>query len=286
MRYTDQLTGHGTQAVEIVTLVDGPLAYQTGKYVKSGAAGWTWDTPPGASHAILSATHSDTAIAGVVRGDLMVGNSTPAWSRLAMGAVGQVLQVVASASYDPQWVTLDKSDIPTTHCVSYIDVQAASTTLILASRNWTDETVTAFALQPAHPRIVSVSTVLCSGGSCIGTVTVYGIDADGASISEVFTINDATPTIYNGVKAFRLITQIVTDRTDSTLGNRYSVGIAIGFGVPNYPLNAVADMFAITVNGANSAISTWTISASYGTVVRDVGPNVGDDIMFLYRPYK
>lgn len=61
MRYTDQVTGHGTQAVPITSLVDGPLAYDTGKYVKSGASGWTWDTPVAASDGKVLISVDDTS---------------------------------------------------------------------------------------------------------------------------------------------------------------------------------------------------------------------------------
>jgi hypothetical protein len=47
--------------------------------------------PSGGSHTVLSATHTDTVAATVVRGDLMVGNSTPAWERLPVGYHGAIL---------------------------------------------------------------------------------------------------------------------------------------------------------------------------------------------------
>jgi len=40
----------------------------------------------GADHNILSATHLDTLAAAVVRGDLALGNLTPKWARLSVGA--------------------------------------------------------------------------------------------------------------------------------------------------------------------------------------------------------
>ena len=44
-----------------------------------------------AAHDILSATHGDTLVAAVVRGDLVLGNSTPKWSRLAIGLTKKYL---------------------------------------------------------------------------------------------------------------------------------------------------------------------------------------------------
>jgi len=40
----------------------------------------------GATHNILSATHADTLTDSVVQGDVLVGNATPKWSRLAANA--------------------------------------------------------------------------------------------------------------------------------------------------------------------------------------------------------
>jgi hypothetical protein len=42
-------------------------------------------------HALLSATHTDTLVAGPVRGDLMYGNATPKWARFPVGLANSVL---------------------------------------------------------------------------------------------------------------------------------------------------------------------------------------------------
>lgn len=61
--------------------------------------------PPllGANHNILSATHTDSLTGTVVRGDLIVGNSTPKWARLAKPSVPSVLKNDAT---DAAWVTI------------------------------------------------------------------------------------------------------------------------------------------------------------------------------------
>jgi hypothetical protein len=53
-----------------------------------------------ASHNLLSASHGDVLAASVVRGDILAGNSTPAWARLAVGAAGRTLW---SNGTDPSW---------------------------------------------------------------------------------------------------------------------------------------------------------------------------------------
>src|SRR5690606_36146806 len=49
-------------------------------------------TTGGPTHSILSATHTDSTAAAVVRGDLIVGSSAPTWARLPVGAAGAILR--------------------------------------------------------------------------------------------------------------------------------------------------------------------------------------------------
>lgn len=62
------------------------------------------------SHNILSTTHGDTVAASVVRGDVIIGNSTPAWSRLGLTANAAL---VTNAT-DVVWTA---SDTTTTHAL-------------------------------------------------------------------------------------------------------------------------------------------------------------------------
>lgn len=55
---------------------------------------------PPAPHAILSNTHTDSLAATVVRGDLQIGNATPEWSRVALGAADTFL---GSDGTDAAW---------------------------------------------------------------------------------------------------------------------------------------------------------------------------------------
>lgn len=54
----------------------------------------------GSAHAILSATHTDSTAAAVVRGDLIAGiGLTPTWQRLAVGTATSVLHGGTEPSY-------------------------------------------------------------------------------------------------------------------------------------------------------------------------------------------
>jgi hypothetical protein len=78
--------------------------------VSGGLPVWA-DATSTAAHAMLSATHTDTLVDTVVAGDLIFGNATPKWSRLAKGPDGQLL--VLQAGY-PAW-----NYTPSTGCLLY-----------------------------------------------------------------------------------------------------------------------------------------------------------------------
>lgn len=89
-----------------ITAAAGAVIYSTGSALSITAVGSSgeclesrgtsapaWDTcATAANHDILSATHGDTLAAGVSRGSIMIGNSTPAWSELTVGANGTFLR--------------------------------------------------------------------------------------------------------------------------------------------------------------------------------------------------
>lgn len=76
------------------------------------------------AHAILSASHADTLAAGVVRGDMPVGNATPKWARVAIGAANKVWH---SDGTDPSWQSLALADLPVQPYVSTADATVANT---------------------------------------------------------------------------------------------------------------------------------------------------------------
>lgn len=69
------------------------------------ALGLKWAAAPAAgTNALLDGSaHSDTLAGTVVRGDIIVGNSTPKWARVALGKPRHDLRV-GTAGNDPEWV--------------------------------------------------------------------------------------------------------------------------------------------------------------------------------------
>ena len=72
----------------------------------------------GGNHNLLSSTHPDTVAAAPVLGDLLTGNSTPAWSRFA-GNITTAKQFLTqtgtgTVSAAPAWAAIADGDIPST----------------------------------------------------------------------------------------------------------------------------------------------------------------------------
>ncbi len=86
------------------------LAKGTSGYVlTAGATDVAWASP---AHNLLSATHTDTLTASVVRGDVIIGNATPKWSRLARGTSGYVL---TAGALDVSWASPAHAILSATH---------------------------------------------------------------------------------------------------------------------------------------------------------------------------
>ena len=66
--------------------------------------GTTLTATGGSSHDLLSATHTDTVASAVTRGSIIIGNSTPAWEELVIGAANTVL---LSDGTDVSWGKVD-----------------------------------------------------------------------------------------------------------------------------------------------------------------------------------
>lgn len=71
-----------------------------------------------AAHNLLSASHGDTLTAGVVRGDIVVGNASPAWSRLPTAGAATVLH----GGTDPSYGAVVTADITNSN-VTYAKIQ-------------------------------------------------------------------------------------------------------------------------------------------------------------------
>jgi hypothetical protein len=80
--------------------------------------------------ALLSSTHTDTSAASVVRGDIIRGNSTPAWERLAIGSKGfGLLSDGTDAAWGAVATVLTKGSSQSSIGTSYTDITGLTTTV-------------------------------------------------------------------------------------------------------------------------------------------------------------
>jgi len=94
-----------TLATNLVSL--NALSFASTSFVKMSATGtFGLDTntylTSVTAHNLLSATHGDTLADTVIRGDIIIGNSTPKWARLAFPATPTGKVLIASAT-DIEW---------------------------------------------------------------------------------------------------------------------------------------------------------------------------------------
>ena len=169
----------------------------------------------------------------------------------------------------------------TTYVASYPKANGAAVGWVLPSRPWQDETVNVFVNQIDHPRLV---TATCLNGDIMtnmtGTITINGIDADGAALADVLTINvpPGGPVVYTTTHAYVLISSIVTDQTDAHFTDTYSIGTNDTFGVPNYPITSV---HKCAVEGIDNPFIL--ISATYGLISPNPVVVLQKDLVFFYR---
>lgn len=130
----------------------------------------------GFAHDLLSATHSDTLADTVVRGDLLIGNATPKWARLALG--GASGSFVTRGATDPAWSTF------------YLSGTAGGTTSLAVTNA---KTLTLTAADNAGLTLVGTGG-LTFGGAYTLTVPATGTAALATGIS-------GGQTIYGGTDA-------------------------------------------------------------------------------------
>lgn len=152
------------------------------------------------AHNILSATHGDSAAASVVDGDVIIGNVTPAWSRLAISVpAANVLNVlgVANTELRPSWKSIFDSTNPTT--IAEGAAAASGTSLIASHRDHTHGAPTTWAatahnvLSATHGDALAGSVV--DGDIIIGNVTPkwsrLAITIPAANVRNVLGIDNA-----------------------------------------------------------------------------------------------
>jgi len=185
-----------TQRNAISSPLTGLLIYNstTVQYEYYNSSSWVAVGPASTTNALLDGSnHTDTLAGTVARGDVIVGNSTPKWARLAIGSANKVLH---SDGTDATWQSLVAADLPanqTTRGIA-ITMDGGGSTLTTGVRpsfqipygctitRWSiqgdaagtctiDVTTATDAATPSYSSIVGAGTKPNVAGPAIGTVS-------------------------------------------------------------------------------------------------------------------
>ena len=102
------------------TTITGPTVTEDGMVVYWDNTNSRYDlkTAGGAAHALLSATHTDTAAVAVARGAIIYGDATPQWNRLTISAT--VTHLLRTDGTDLSWGVFNFADLGTsTHASTH-----------------------------------------------------------------------------------------------------------------------------------------------------------------------
>jgi len=161
---------------------------------------------------------------------------------------------------------------------TFTDVVALSTNGIKAAIVNTTP-VTVMDGQMAVPRNVTVT----GDGTATGNVYIQGVSADGkvfdGTACDESIVVSAGATVQGNI-AWAKITKI----TRTTAVGSIDVGWGDKLGLTNL-IRATSDVYKITINRADDALTDYTINATYGTVLPDVAINANDDFVIYYKGF-
>lgn len=187
------------------------VAGTSGNLLTSDGTNWTSAAPPVVNHAILSATHTDSTAAAVVRGDLMVGiGVTPKWERVAKGAEGTIVRAGAT---EPAYTTATYPDTTTINQLLYSS--SANVLAGLATGN-SGVLITSGAGVPSIgtdiPTAVTIGgayayrangtdVAVADGGTSLSTLTLHALQVGNGTSAPTQLGLGTTTTVLHGAAA-------------------------------------------------------------------------------------
>lgn len=184
---------------------------------------------------------------------------------LVMSALAFTVYAASKANFD--WIVTKKLTVTNeivgrAEQVRFQDAAAASTTNVISTAFVAGETsITASSLtQLDYPRNL-VLAVTATTTPTAGTITLVGIGANGETTSEGLTFSaiSGTQTI-TGSMPWASVSSIALP--EQTITMTVKAGGGIKFGLPFKPRSDA--VYKVTLN--NTAITTYTLDTTYGTV--------------------
>lgn len=202
---------------------------------------------PAAAHNILSTTHGDTLADTVVAGDILTGNATPKWSRLAKGTTNYVLKAGASilAWGQVAFSELTGTAVETqggTNQTSYTlgDILYSSASNVLSKLAGNTTTTKKFLRQTGNGSISAAPAwdTLVNGDlpANISVLGTFGLAADISPASIGSNQNDYNPTGLSDATVLRLSSSTDVNITGLQGGADGRIIIIINIGGNNITL--------------------------------------------------
>jgi len=163
---------------------------------------------------------------------------------------------------------------------SFPDIVEASQN-VLGSFIWGGGAVTPSS--PDVTRTINITFTNIGAETCTGFLYLNGTDAYGIYISELFVINVPILSIveYETDHAYGNITISIEM---SAVGDcAYDIGTTWRFGIANYPLNSVPDVYKVNVDGVHTPATAFEVIPRFGTINLELIPGLKDDAIFWYR---
>jgi hypothetical protein len=240
----------------------------------------SWASPSGGTaHEVLSATHSDTLTASVLRGDIIVGNATPKWSRLGIGSANRYL---TSDGTDADWHQVSLSsgvtgDLPVGNLNG--GSGASSSTFWRGDATWAAPP-SGGALDPLFTNgrltVVSGNAIPTTDQTAKGTIYYTSISNNGTITTDHFQI-----VLYDGAALQTYDSAEISLGLTVTSGKNYDVFIYNNSGTLTLELSA-AWTDDVTPADALAAQSGMVVKSGAATrrwigAIRASGTNITED---------
>ena len=180
----------------------------------------------GGPHNLLSVTHSDTATASPVLGDLLYANTTPAWTKLAGNttAAKQFLTQTGtgSASAAPAWGTIADGDIPAS-----ITRDSEINVLGTANQITSSGSGPAPTLAIANPFTFPGKATFAAGAAGAASINIPSGSTPTTPVSGDLWQETGVPKFYNG-SATKSLAFLDSNITGTAAGLSATLGLAAG----------------------------------------------------------
>ena len=184
------------------------------------------------------------------------------------------------AAYTASRDTVDNTSIVISGKVMFSKPIASELISIFGDASMAGGALALIANLPNVPCRLNVR-LTCIGGITTGVVTLVGVGADGAAITQVIPLTGVTRTVVTD-EAFATITSAtITGMSGNVAGDHISIGCSAFLGLPVPALATGLSVYKATVDYVNEAVGT--VDAASRSVSPTTAANATREFEFWYR---